>query len=183
MKKLILSQLLISLLFITTSFGQTEKGNYLLGGNASFSFQSLGSNLGSFKNINFNPNLGYFIKDNLALGVKIPISISGIDKDHYTLNYGANIFSRYYFAKTDFSSFFGSATIGMMGIDYKEYTDGKRNGFNAGLGVGCTFFLNKNIGLESELLYNYSKFKNVSDGSDIFSINFGFQIYFNKQKK
>lgn len=183
MKKLILSQLFISILFITTSFGQTEKGNFLLGGNASLRIHTYKLvNLNSYKTFNFNPTMGYFIINNLALGIKTPLFWQGHNTDDYDFRYGVSAFSRYYFLKTDKTSFFGSANFGLVGYKSKQLNTYTNNGYNAGVGLGFAFFLNKNIGFETEVLYDYSTEMNDS-GNDNFDMNFGFQIYFNKQKK
>ena len=184
MKKIILSQLLISILFIANSFGQTEKGSFLLGGNGSLSLTTYRSsiNMISHKIININPNFGYFIKDNLAIGIKTPLYLEGNNSDIFSLSFGINAFSRYYFAKTEKTSFFGSANYGLNTFQKEGYSSYSSNQYSAGIGLGFTYFLTKNIGFETELLYDYSKNFDNRYGEDNFGMNFGFQIYFNKQK-
>ena len=184
MKKLILSQLLISILFVATSFGQTEKGSFLLGGNGSLSIGTYkSSNFDSHKIININPNFGYFIKNNLAIGIKTPLYLEGYNSDIFSFSFGINIFSRYYFAKTEKTSFFGSANYGLNNYQHEGSYSSYLNEYSAGIGLGFTYFLTKSIGFETELVYDYSKYFDSRFGYDNFSMNFGFQIYFNKQKK
>lgn len=184
MKKLILSQLLISLLFIATSFGQTEKGSFLLGGNGSLSIKKYkSSGFDSHKIININPNFGYFIKDNLVIGIKTPLYLEGFNSDIFSFKFGINAFSRYYFAKTEKTSFFSSANYGLSNYQHEGSYSSYLNEYSAGIGLGFTYFLTKSIGFETELKYDYSKIFNNSVGEDNFGVNFGFQIYFNKQKK
>ena len=184
MKKLILSQLLISLLFITTSFGQTEKGSFLLGGNGNLSLKNYRfSSLYNYKTINLDPNFGYFIKDNLVIGIKTPLSLNGYNSDNFSFEFGINAFSRYYFAKTEKTSLFGSANYGIKNYQKEGYSSYYINEYSAGVGLGFTYFLTKSIGFETELKYDYSKVYNNREGEDNFGVNFGFQIYFNKQKK
>lgn len=184
MKKIILSQLLISLLFIATSFGQTEKGSLLLGGNGSLSLKSSrNSGFDSHKIININPNFGYFIKDNLVIGIKTPLYLEGYNSDIFSFGFGINAFSRYYFAKTEKTSFFGSANYGLNTYQSEGFSSHKMNEYSAGIGLGFTYFLTKSIGFETELQYDYSKNFDNRYGEDNFGMNFGFQIYFNKPKK
>jgi len=72
----------VLLIFITsTSFGQLKKGNILLGGNGSLrlNFIPLSSLNQSFTNtskeyrINVNPTIGYFLTDEIAVGVNLPL--------------------------------------------------------------------------------------------------------------
>jgi len=189
MKKTIVSQFIMGILLITTSYGQTEKGGFLLGGNASASWSSVRSNT-SFQ-LNFNPQIGYFIKKNLALGVSIPANYYK-NGDITSFNYGLSPFARYYFAKTEHSSLFASANIGIL-FNHTEQKNfplssttsttliTKNTDKVAGIGLGYTYFLNENIGMETEVKYDFTKNNNYNKSG--LGLNVGFQIYFNKPKK
>src|SRR5690554_3948454 len=81
--------------FILTGFAviataQTEKGNFLLGGTSSLNFASLSLKLendnvsedaGKTSAIEFTPGAGYFIADNLAVGVQFSVNSASQEED------------------------------------------------------------------------------------------------------
>ena len=115
MKKRLL--LFAAILVTLNSYSQTEKGKYMIGGRFNFSGYNSSSvdSLNQFDSksngVQIYPNVGYFIKDNVAIGVSLNIGFSGGDQNssssNYTpvlletheyssINYGAGIFGRYY---------------------------------------------------------------------------------------
>ncbi len=67
MKKFYFSSILM--LLVLTGFSQTEKGNWMLGGNIQFSsnHQSDNYNSGTLSTFALNPKIGYFPMNNLAV--------------------------------------------------------------------------------------------------------------------
>lgn len=179
MKNLILNLLFISIL-TTTALGQTEKGSNLLGGNINTSlvFQK-GQNT---SNLNLNFAYGRFIMKNFALGISAPLYFSKYNAKS-SLALGISPFTRFYFLGSERGSLFTNLNGGIIYQDNKpSYSNSSVFGFTAGLGFGYVCFLNKSIGLETELRYDYNKYKDYSNYS-AFSLNIGFQIYFNKNNK
>ncbi|MEP6795270.1 MAG: hypothetical protein ABJB16_13150 [Saprospiraceae bacterium] len=110
--------LILSTIFLIhmQSYAQTEKGNIFLGGQLNLFISnwtiSDNNNVGTSQTLNFSiaPNIGAFIKDNLAIGLAINIGNSN-NKNVYdpvsplafgstiknsTMNYGVGIFMRSY---------------------------------------------------------------------------------------
>lgn len=190
--------LLFSLFFIKSVNGQTQKGNWLIGGSGGFSFDNqntsnfptnYGSSSVNSKTSTFllNSNVGYFIKDRLVIGVNPNMHIwnSKINYTNYPiLNNGSNskgssiglgLFSRYYFLNNNEKyNFIGEVSYGL-----DKYTDEDTYLKKTSISIGPVLFLNKNTSLDFLLNYtNSSKnYPNNKIGNDIISFNVGFQIY------
>lgn len=181
MKKLLsFTLLLFSLISVSTA--QTTKGNWLLGGSASFS----SSKTGDYKETNFfiAPGAGYFFADNFAAGASISFISATADDgiDEYDANaFGFAPFLRYYFVKLgNNSKLFAN---GMFG-----FVSGKSDGESTNatmwqISAGPAIFLNPSIALEFALAYGSNKFKDADDATNTFGINVGFQIHLNCKKK
>src|ERR1044071_10470187 len=106
MKQLFLLLTLAASLSVTA---QTDKGNWMVGGN-------LGSVGGAFMTgnhsingfgLSINPSAGYFVKNNLALGAGI--QLTPWFSDRIILGYGISPFVRKYFGKGNTKTFAGLA--------------------------------------------------------------------------
>jgi hypothetical protein len=118
---------ILPLLFLFVSAlasAQTEKGSFMIGGNASVEFNKNDQNgdTGETKtfSISINPQAGYFVANNFSLGLSLPVSISrgkstypGIngEAESKTNGFGVAPFVRYYipvksFFRCDRSSVF-----------------------------------------------------------------------------
>lgn len=137
---------------------QTEKGTYLLGGNATFQ-TSDGSSAFSL-----SPNLGYFFIDNFAAGMRLNLYFTD-DNNAYAIG----PFARYYFGGNATGKFFGQASLNIGG--------GKNSDTELGVGIGAgyAFFLNKSVALEAAA--NYDK---TGESKGLFTIGVGFQIHLKK---
>lgn len=181
--------LIIFLLLIINLHGytQTEKGSFLIGGSGNINWPLRKS--GNFFSFNISPQGGYFVGNNLALGVKPSFSYFQSDSDFYK-NYGVNLgispFIRYYLGPSQLKLFFQ----GSLGVAHsaESFNDGistyasNYNSFFQNIGVGLVYFVNENIGLEGLLNYDhYIKFHSYSTSG--ISLNLGFQIYFKRKSK
>ncbi len=172
MKKILITAL--SLWIGTTCFGQTEKGDFLVGG--SFGFRT-NKNNSSFSLL---PNAGYFFADNFAAGANLTLDFSknGTIK---TTDIGIGPFLRYYLGKTVVRPFLTSS-FGFISQSYKvNSTKTTTNGVDFLAGLGYAAFISNDVAIEGIAAYNYTHFKNASSYNG-FSLNFGFQVYINKGK-
>lgn len=195
--------LVITLTLLSTlSFAQTEKGNFIAGGNLSFSteeFKSSSNN--SFEQtittFNINPSFSYFLIDHFSVGLSIPINYSEVEQPQGSVNKVTNYMIgpsiRYYFNFDKFSVFPDlSYSIGKQITDGQQFnpmlgaledmrTETAINQFSGG--VGLAFFLNKNVALEGILAYrkldrdDESEFVADLKSSKI-AFNVGLQFYF-----
>ncbi|MEO5912243.1 MAG: porin family protein [Pelobium sp.] len=205
MKKLILSiAVLTGLAF--SSQAQTEKGNFILGGVASYeSVKSDATGAKAAQNLSIVPNFGYFVADNFAIGTGVGYQYSNVGSASLTGQQETivvNPFGRYYVSLSDKFSFFGQAQVPLAFGSVKA-TDangdaGNKIGNSTYIGIalspGFTYFPSKKLGIEfafNGLSYNNYRVEDANNnevkgaGNDSFAIgtNFfapkiGVQFYF-----
>ncbi len=181
-------------IFISSSaFGQIEKGSKLLGGNFHLSTDK-SSDSDRMYRFNATPNLGIFLMDNFALGGAMTLRYfkSG-EWSHVSL--GIAPFFRYYFELSKSKEqdgllrqqagktwLFLHAQPGFSWSQTRSTSDEKssRDILGIGLGIGLTYFITDNIGIEGILSYNTEDFY-LSFSGLVFNV--GFQIYLPKGKK
>ncbi len=152
MEKLI--QLVICMFFMSSVCAQIEKGTYMLGGstNASILLRD-GSNT---IDVNIEPRLGYFINNSLAIGSLLEVSLNMRSDAYSSTIFGLSPFARYYFGKSEHSSFFTTLSIGFIMLHSNN--DNTRAGYNGKYDIGIVHFLNPSIGLQTSLRYSYNKY-------------------------
>jgi opacity protein-like surface antigen len=161
----------IATLIAATSFSQTSKGTWLLGGSAGFNSQKAGS-AASVSTIEISPNAGYFISNNLAVGASVMFESES--KHHTAFNFGPMV--RYYFAEMGKKAkLFAHAGIGFGST--KPEGGSSVSSTTWGVKAGPAFFLSKNIALETTVGYSSLKVKDVADATSNFGVNVGFQIH------
>ncbi len=148
---------------------QAQKGKYLIEGgmnlSAMLSFEEYmqGSSVtstGRGYQINFLPQAGYFVTDKFAVGLLTQFSYANYTNyhtDQEEINLTAGPYFRYYFGKSNIRPFLTvDAGYGYL----KTNGSGKYKGFVGDGGFGTLFFFSKNLAINTQLLYNYSKLKN-----------------------
>lgn len=173
MKKIALLLLLVAI--SSTSFAQTSKNTWFLGGSGFYSSTQEGDLTNTILDI--SPRIGYFVTDNLAAGVNV-----AINKTHDEGNDSSNVafepYLRYYFLSVgDNVKFFGNGKV-IFGTEDEGMGSSKLSGW--GLSAGPAFFLSKNIALETTIGYQstQAKVEQVKDNEIRFMV--GFQIHFGK---
>ena len=138
-------------------FSQTEKGNWLLGGSATFSSVKYKGATERQTSYTFAPNAGYFLTKNVVVG--LDLNLNHVNKNTVFLN--VNPFGRYYWHKT----FIQAKYLSTSG----KYSD---NGYD--LSIGRAFFLKPNVAFEPEFYY-----QNVTgyQDHDNFGLRMGMQFY------
>ncbi len=167
---------LLFLLLLSVSIlvhAQTEKGTVMVGG-------SLGLKTGDgASEFNLNPNIGFFVGNNFALGGFVNFATAKTGEISST-NFGIGPFARYYIGNTNTKPFivteFDYLTTTIKSGDQKF----NANGYGFLFGLGFAAFVNSTVAIEGITGYNYNKFQD-SDGSSGFAMRFGFQIYFNRR--
>ncbi len=172
MKKILLSVAVLALGFAASA--QTEKGRWLVGGNAGFTSTKSPGGEGSsstVSNFSINPTAGYFVADNVAAG-------AGIGFTSATGGYSsiaATPFVRYYFLPIgDNAKLFANGAFGFGSV--KPNSGASSSSFTAWeISAGPAFFLTKSVALETVLAYGQQKPKGVSATKE-FGVKVGFQI-------
>lgn len=190
MKKLLLSALAVCAFTFSnaqetetteTSFG-FAKGDIFVEGNVGFGSTNDKNNDAKTSSFDFNPKVGYLLSDKLAVGVELMVgSTKGEDiviegttvasgNDAKVSNFGAGVFARYYFLELG-KRFKVNTELG-LGFGSTKYDDGsddiKKNGINAGLGLGLNYFVKDNIAITFGLsdLLSFSSEKYDVDGAE-----------------
>ncbi|SHF91129.1 hypothetical protein SAMN02745131_03832 [Flavisolibacter ginsengisoli DSM 18119] len=180
MKKIAL--LAFSILFtIIKGNCQLTKGNWLLGGNASFT--STKYNRGPISDqdlieVRVNPNIGYFFIDKFSGGLKTSILFRHAVIDSDTENSSVlkvGPFIRYYILSVN-----NSVNIMAEG-SYQFITgNGSLKGNTLSFFTGPVIFLNNIIGLEFLAGYSSEKYPKAEGVNNSIQINIGLQIHLEK---
>ena len=191
MKKLLLLTAFISFASIS-AFSQIDKGSFLVGGAVNFRSNKYESSSISSNNIVYQiqPNIGYFVLDRLAAGIK-----AGYQRSRYRVEnssffekrseYAIAPFARYYFLpNTEKFNLFADASYqwgwaSSTSNDYSEPSIYKLRGYS--IAAGPALFLNPRVALELTIGYSYTNTtyeqKNYTIESGI-----GLQIHLGKAK-
>ena len=191
---------LISVFVLTIGTGllnaQTSQGSVLIGVSSTLSLAGSGSDLmglgfssikyksdiDGFENsdsdkmtsINLQPKIGYFVNDNLALGLDLNIALSseknGEDGDKYSQTLlGAGPFVRYYIPKSKVSPFIEiSGSFGSLKDKYNSEDGFKSSITSIGGGVGLAAPLGEKVLLDILAGYNTLTVKDKEDNEDNF---------------
>ena len=173
MKQLFLGLcLMLSFQFI---HAQTQKGTLLLGGNGNIGIAS-SSGFSTFS-LGLNPNIGIFIKDNLAIGGVLNFGLASSDNFTSTV-YGISPFIRNYFdLLSDNKKIFITAQVGIIGQSIENLGfESSSSGLNLLVGAGMDFFLSEQVAFEVLLNYNYQNINELGNSNN-FGVNVGFQIF------
>ena len=191
MKKLILFT--SAILFAVTVNAQTEKGQFLVGGQVNYlSEKSDADNAKATQSFNIVPNVGYFVSDNIAVGTGIGYEYSKTPGNNARKDqaFVVSPFGRYYVGNNSQFKFFtqlsvplafGNVKVADNGDDFSKVGSSTSIGVN--LAPGFAFFPTSRIGIEFALngiSYENKRVKDADDntvdgqGSDTFSVGGNF---------
>jgi hypothetical protein len=177
MKKFYFSSILM--LLVLTGFCQTEKGNWMLGGNILFSsnHQSDNYNSETLSTFVLNPKIGYFPVNNLAVILNTNyLSQSQGDFSDHSLLIGPSL--RYYIPASESVKFFFGTGVG---FESGSGFSGTALQFEA----GPSFFITRAVAVEMNISYQSESMKSSEQNSStvkssIFGVGLGFMIYLGK---
>ncbi|UOK43079.1 MULTISPECIES: hypothetical protein [Flavobacterium] len=180
--KIIKFLLFITLVSFFTSNAQITKGNWMVGGDASYTNSKVTDSnnkiIGSSNSVRIFPNIGYFVIDKFALGINGNFNYGKGNGSASSIGYGAGPFARYYFLDTENS-------INLFAEANYNYWISKTQGFDSGNGssykfkVGPVIYFNSSVGLEMSLSYNTEKLSDYT--SKYFIVGFGLQVHLEKE--
>ncbi|MEO8819536.1 MAG: hypothetical protein ABI267_05740 [Ginsengibacter sp.] len=183
MKKIFFSMLIAGFMIPATSNAQLQKGNYLVGGDlANF---NLGLGGGGIFNVNIDPKVAWFIKDNVALGGYVTFGLATAKGAKTSTTYGVGALGRYYIndPKTNVLKHGRLFFEGNVGIQGQSAANGSNTtGLGLGVGPGYAYFITPEIGLETLLKYNGIVGFGSQPYASALNLNVGFQIYLSKNK-
>ncbi|MET1054519.1 MAG: outer membrane beta-barrel protein [Pedobacter sp.] len=192
MKKLLLSLLAVSALAFTTQ-AQTEKGNFMVGGDVEFNSNKTDGDPKSDINFTVIPSVGYFIAKDIAVGTGIGYQFSKT-YSYATINpttgfsnktntFVVSPFVRGYKGINDQFKFFGQLSVPMQfgntklgDVNGDNFTKvSKNNNVGVALSPGFAFFPSKKFGIEfsvNGISYNNHNFEDGNGNDDGGSKNF-----------
>ena len=142
-----------------------NQGAWMLGGSGGFESRSFKDIDGSETTIRFAPNVGYFIADDLAIGLSLNIeNISPLVGDSGT-NFGLGPFVRFYFA----DAIFAQAGLN-LGLGDNEFTEFQ-------VGVGYSWFVDNSVAIEPMLFYRSHSVDDPGVDASVIGLSIGIQAF------
>ncbi|MGH2643506.1 MAG: hypothetical protein ACRDE2_06130 [Chitinophagaceae bacterium] len=183
MKKLIIL-LFVSIVFTLNARSQITKGNWMVGGDGSFTANHTyyeNNELSSSNGLNMllSSDMGYFVIDKLTLGLKADFSLhrftNGTGKNQTVTSLNTGPFIRYYFLPVEsiINLFAGSAYEHAFPISYSP----PANSYS--VFAGLSFFFNSSVAAELLGGFDYSELQGGGT-TRTFKMTIGFQIYLKK---
>jgi Outer membrane protein beta-barrel domain len=170
MKKILLSIVAVTVM-ATVVNAQTEKGDWMVGGNIVISTPTGNSQFA------IQPSAGYFVANNFVVGADVSLNFAKVG-DVKTSAITAGPFARYYIniKNSAFKPFFHAEyNLGnvVTTIPTSKTTNTTGKFF---LGAGGAFFINSNVALEAVAGYEHTKVQGtpVENG---FLFRLGFQVH------
>ncbi len=173
-----------------TASAQTQKGALLLGGAGSFNFEK---NFLKQYQASLSPRVGYFVANNLAVGLGLEMTYSKIKSDQYnrygyppyhirSLSAGISPFVRYYIGNSS-TRFFAQAAPSFSRswsnrtVTSEQTISDATNFISASGGVGVVHFITEQVGLEAFLDYTHTLLPAVEPSTKRLGFNVGLQFY------
>ncbi len=192
--KIIIMKKTILLFFIASAFYnhadcQITKGNWMIGGAASFKSSKYDFGGVSSKQtlVQLSGDVGYFIIDKFAIGLKLGYERTGINGSSNPLNnvnantYNIGPFARYYFLPAEkYVNIFSelSYQYGLM----KTSQGASQNSNNFSGLVGCAAFFNSSVALEFTLGYSSYLYNNNAGKVNNVIAGIGFHFHLEKEQ-
>jgi hypothetical protein len=186
--------LLLFTLFTITVYGQTEKGNFLIGGTTNFGSSYLTEGDDGFtttsSDFTLSSNLGYSIANNLFVGLNIQFlsndyKINFLNAENNTKELVFSPFLKYYFLKEKLKPFalirYGFGNSKSEIIDSNSVFETKSDLTKLNIGGGISYFFTEYFSLDIEVFYQRNTFStSIQDDNLIyrgFATNLGFSIF------
>lgn len=174
----------VTLIAFQSAIAQTTQGSMMLGGGLSFYSDTEQANDDyENKGLTFSPNFGYFVSDNLAVGLSLSISNSTFDTGASSTDrnsFGIGPFVRYYkFTSSEQFAFFGQADLMFVFGKEDDTPGGETNNRAISFGVspGFAYFFNEHWAFDIWFLgIRYESYDDNTDVDDNSSNSFRFGV-------
>lgn len=197
-----MKKLLLLLLFVSQfTFSQTNEGTFIFSGNTSANFSQSKTKSGNFEtettNFDINPTFGYFVKNNLYIGLAGTFQFSHVnnDQDFITKSTLTVLMPSvgYYFPVEGKLKPFVSGSFGYANLVEKYESNfepifpdpafepiqiEKFNGFAYALAGGASYFITEHFSLDAQLSYNFIQVENKNNNNEREVSGLGFRIGF-----
>lgn len=185
MKKNIFKTVVVAfILFVgISSQAQITKGNWMVGGsgyfkNIKYKAKNNPTTATESNHLGVTPNIGYFVIDKLALGLKSGLYYYEQDKLYKDIHYSIGPFVKYYFLNTEKRvNVFAQADYSYNESNSKTWnTKSSSKEFN--FKIGTAVFFNSSVALETGLEY-INTLTEINKGRT-FQVSVGLQIHLKK---
>lgn len=171
MKKILLA---VAFVATTVSYGQLEKGKWMVGSNVGLNFKTETATTkvggtetkGTATTFMLNPDVSYFMADKLAVGVGLDLMYTGVKDGKSETSFGILPNVKYFFAQDKVAPFVGvgvgyrvNATTPAQGDSYSF------GGLTARVEGGVAYFLTDALAATGTIKYDYTSVTH-SDISD-----------------
>ena len=193
MKKILL---MVAVAFSAATYAQTEKGNWMVGSDLGFSYQSseetVSTKRGSItvdnettiNTFKFIPNLNYFVINNLAVGLGLEyqsVKVKGASDATNALIIAPN--ATYFFPIGGNLAPFVGAKVGHAWVSEGSNDSQKYRGLAVGAKGGMAYFVNQGAALTGYLSYDHQKLKNKENSNNsvtngTFGVGIGVALFF-----
>lgn len=184
MKKLLLTLSAVAVLGLAAN-AQTEKGKFMVGGQVGYHGSSVRDTDNKNNSLIINPNVGYFVADNIAIGTGIGYEWSKYEQANYPEStesaFVLTPFGRMYSKNDGPVKFFGQLSVPMAWGTQK--IDDTKTATTANYGVelapGIAYFPTSNIGVEFKvrgLFYNNSSVTEESTDTKVTTDMYGLNV-------
>ena len=183
MKKIFLTMMTGLGLAVVANAQSTDKGNVILGGNASYNYEKVVDVDGNAQSYAILPHIGYFVQDNFAVGLGVGYAGSAekspVDVKTTLGEFAVSPYARLY--KGDGNvKFFGQLSVPMAWGTSK--IDGNKTGtterYGAAISPGIAYFPTDRLGIELSvrgLYYEHASHK-PQGGSKVGVNEFGLDV-------
>lgn len=185
MKRILLLFIVITLILFKAN-GQITRGNWLVGGNMSFTASQFKSDISPRQKnslLVISPTVGYFLADKLATGLKVSFNSANQNDGTNSLkqqNFNFGPFLRYYFLSTE-----NRANLFVDGI-YQYGITNASSSSNLKLNTysfsgGSSIFFNSNVAVEFSLGYSTTTYSNYNGVNSNIIAGIGLQFHLQRE--
>lgn len=176
--------------FTIQANSQITKGNWMVGGNASFSTNNTSSlQGGDALNFQISPRIGYFLRNNFAMGIQFDYASQDLSNYTQSIRVGLIVkrfslgpFVRYYFLNPEKQvNVFLEGNYSYGSYESKGYyliSNGRNNNYS--LQAGTAIYFNSSVAIEFTLGYYLINDITYGYNNNGLSTGIGFQIHLEK---
>lgn len=169
MKRVLLTA--FAALTVFAASAQIEQGTWLIGGSSNLGFTSFNEDAGDYSQFNIDVKGGYFVIENLAVGLNLGYSSVDLGDFGKETDTGFGVFTRYYFN----GKIFGGVGFNSVTAKFEsDLGDSESTISVIPIEVGYAAFIGKVVAIEPAL--NYSIYGGDGEGAS-FGVNIGISVY------
>lgn len=160
--------------------GGYSQGDLFVTGSIGISTESTGDR--KENTLEFAPSVGYFVSDNIAIGLGLGLSSSTFEEpgvvDFESTTIAIEAAGRYYVTPSSQFSLFGQLSVAYLSVENEQGAfESNTDGFGLGIAPGVSYFISNNFALEATvgiLSYSSVELDGASDSTNSFDLGLNF---------